>query len=76
MVGLRLRSNEARPPAAREPFGRRVFWLWPALARAAQPAAGMLRPGRLGQIQNPLPQHPAQLSDRLFNPAAQKRRMS
>ena len=51
--------------------GRRVFWLCPALARSLQPALGMLvsvrkHPRRLGQNQNPLPQHPLQFSDRLL----------
>ena len=43
LVDLRLRSNEARRPFARKPFGRRFFWPWPSLARPLQPAAGMLR---------------------------------
>ena len=60
LVDLRLRSNEARRPFPRKPSGRRVFCLRPALARPSQPAAGMLRPRRLGRSQNPSPQDPTQ----------------
>src|SRR6185312_3006735 len=66
LVHFRPRSNEARRPFPRKPSGRRVFWLWTALAWPSQPAAGMLRPRRLVHSQNPLPQHPAQFSDRLL----------
>src|SRR2546428_3788662 len=33
-------QGEARRPFPRKPSGRRVFWLWLALARSLQPAAG------------------------------------
>src|SRR6266446_2757422 len=59
LVDLRLRSNEARRPFPRKPSGRQVFCPWPALVRSAQPAAGMLRPRRLGHSQNPSPQRPS-----------------
>src|SRR5580693_9987031 len=49
-----------------KPSGRRGFWLWASLSRASQPAAGMLRPLRLAQSQNPQPQHHSQFSDRLY----------
>lgn len=39
LVDLRLRSKLARWPFSREPYGRRFFWLRPALARSTQPAA-------------------------------------
>src|SRR6185295_8708205 len=68
--GLRPRSNEASRPFPRKPSGRRVFWLWPALARPSQPAAGMLRPRRLGHSQNPSPQDPTEFSDRLLAAAS------
>src|SRR6266542_3608084 len=64
--GLRPRSNEARRPFPRKPFGRRVFCPWPALARPSQPAAGMLRSRRLGHSQNPSPQDPTQFPNRLL----------
>src|SRR6266498_5791027 len=65
--GLRPRSNEARRPSPRKPFGRRVFCPWPALARPSQPDAGMLRSRRLGHSQNPSPQDPTQFPNRLLN---------
>jgi len=71
-VDLRLRSNEARPPFPRKPSGRRIFWLWPALARPLQPDAGMLRSRHLGQSQNLSSQDPTQFSDRLL--AARERK--
>src|ERR1700733_3656076 len=48
-----------------KPSGRRGFWLWTSLSRASQSAAGMLRPLRLAQSQNPQPQQHSQFSDRL-----------
>ena len=57
LVGLRLRSNEARRPFPHQPFGRQVFWVWAALAQSSQPALGMLLLRRLAPTQNPKPQH-------------------
>src|SRR5271154_568972 len=51
---------------ARKPSGRRVFWLWAALARSSQPALGMLLSRRLAHNKYPLPQHPLEFSERLF----------
>ncbi len=65
-MGLRPTSNKARRPLARKPSGRRFFCPWPALAHPLQPAAGMRRARRLGQRQNPQPQHPLPFSDRLL----------
>mgnify|MGYP006148832969 CR=1 FL=1 len=58
--GLRSRRTDPRRPFARKPSGRRVFWPGPALARSLQPTAGMRGPRRLGPVQNPSPQAPAQ----------------
>jgi len=65
LVGLRLRSNEARRPLPRKPSGRCGFWLWTSWSRTSQPAAGRFRPLRLAQNQNPQPQHHSQFSNRL-----------
>ena len=51
---------------AGKPFGRRVFWSWPALARSTQPALGMLLPRRLAHNQNSSPQIPSEFSDMLL----------
>jgi len=65
LVGLGLRCNEARRLFPQKPSGRRAFCLGPALARSLPPAPGILvpvrkYPRRLGQSQNPQPQHPSQ----------------
>ncbi len=70
-AGWRGATRAAYPPAicdrgatkvvgVRKPSGRRVFCLRPALTRPSQPAAGMLRPRRLGHSQNPSTQDPTQ----------------
>ena len=46
LVGLRLRSNDARRLFPQKPSGRQAFWLGPALARSLPPAPGMLVPVR------------------------------
>ncbi len=61
-IRQRSATEEQRSQSAfsRKPSGRRVFCLRPALTRTSQPAAGMLRPRRLGHSQNPSPQDPTQ----------------
>ena len=66
LVDLRLRSNKARGPLARKPYGRQVFWPQPLLARHSKPALGMLVPRRLGCGQNPLPQNPSYFQNTLL----------
>jgi hypothetical protein len=65
-VEPRVSRSGVRQSRAGKPYGRRVFWPWPALARPSQPAAGMLRPRRLGHGQNPSPQAPFEFSERLL----------
>ena len=57
------RSQTAFSPKTLRAAGLLSLSSW---ARSLQPAAGMLRPRRLGQSQNPQPQRPLQFSGRLL----------